>query len=346
MLKDVLQAAAQVFLLAFSTVSSAAAQDFYRGKTIKLVVGASATGGYNLHARTLARYLPKHIPGNPNIIIQNVAGAAGLIGTNQLYNIAKPDGLTLGAIYPALYFEQLAKRPEAKFDWSKFIWIGSTVSSNSLMYMRADTPYKTIEDVRSASTPPKCGATGVTSSAYYMPKLLEDAIGTKFEIVSGYVAGSDIDLAVERGEVMCRAFTVNAFFAREPFITWRKKNFVRVLYQTGSKRDPRLKDVPLFNELMDKYKTPENVRRLTKVVVAADEFGRPLVFPPGVPADRVKIIRDAFSKTINDPALLAEAEKRRLDIDPATGEELDALAKEVMTAPPDVVERVKKLIGM
>ena len=255
--------------------------------------------------------MPKHIPGNPNIIIQNVAGAAGLIGTNQVYNVAKPDGLTLGAIYPALYFEQLAKRPEAKFDWTKFNWIGSTVSSNSHMYMRADTPYKTIEDVRTATTPPKCGATGVTSSAYYMPKLLEDAIGTKFEVVSGYVAGSDIDLAVERGEVMCRAFTINAFFAREPFITWRKKNFVRVLYQTGSRRDPRLKDVPLFNELMDKYKTSENVRRLTKVVLAADEFGRPIVFPPGVPADRVKIIRDAFNKTISDPALLAEAEKRQ-----------------------------------
>ena len=104
------------------------------------------------------------------------AGAAGLIGTNQVYNVAKPDGLTFGAIYPALYFEQLAKRPEAKFDWNKFIWIGSTINSNSLMYMRADTPYKTIEDVRTASTPPKCGATGVTSSAYYMPKLLEDAI--------------------------------------------------------------------------------------------------------------------------------------------------------------------------
>jgi hypothetical protein len=151
---------------------------------------------------------------------------------------------------------------------------------------------------------------------------------------------------VERGEVMCRAFTVNAFFAREPFITWRKKNFVRVLYQTGNKPDPRLKDVPLFNELMDKYKTPETVRRLAKVVLASDEFGRPLVFPPGVPADRVKIIRDAFNKTIKDPALLAEAEKRRLDIDPATGEELDALAKEVMIAPPEIVEKVKKLIGM
>jgi hypothetical protein len=185
----------------------------------------------------------------------------------------------------------------------------------------------------------------VTSSAYYMPKLLEQAIGTKFEIVSGYVAGQDIDLAVERGEVQCRAFTINAFFAREPFITWRKKNFVNVLYQTGSKPDERIKEVPLFNDLMNKYKAQEDTRRLAKVVLASDEFGRPLVFPPGVPADRVKIMRDAFDKTINDPALLAEAKKRRLDIDPATGQELQALAKEVMSATPDIVERVKALIG-
>ncbi|HKY07491.1 MAG TPA: tripartite tricarboxylate transporter substrate-binding protein [Candidatus Binatia bacterium] len=335
------------FVLLFAGwVSSAAAQTpFYQGKTITIIVSTKAGDVYDLYPRLVAEFMPKYIPGNPNFIIQNVAGAAGLIGTNQLYNTAKPDGLTFGATYPALYFEQLVKRPEVKFDWTKFIWIGSTVSSNSLMYMRADTPYKTIDDVRTASTPPKCGATGVTSSAYYMPKLLEDAIGTKFEVVAGYVAGQDIDLAVERGEVMCRAFTVNAYFAREPFITWRKKNFVRVLYQTGNTRDKRLKDVPLFKELMDKYKTPENTRRLANVILAADEFGRPLVFPPGVPPDRVKIIRDAFNKTISDPALLAEAERRRLDIDPAKGEELDALAKEVMAAPPDVIEKVKKLIG-
>jgi tripartite-type tricarboxylate transporter receptor subunit TctC len=334
-------------LLVLITVSAAEAQTpFYQGKTVTIVVGTKAGDVYDLYPRLVAEFLPKYIPGNPNIIIQNVAGAAGLIATNQVYNVAKPDGLTLGAIYPALYFEQLAKRPEVKFDWLKFNWIGSTVNSSSLMYMRADTPYKTIEDVRTASTPPKCGATGVTSSAYYMPKLLEDAIGTKFDVVPGYVAGQDIDLAVERGEVQCRAFTVNAFFAREPFITWRKKSFVRVLYQTGSKRDARLKDVPLFDELMDKYKTAENTRRLARVVVAADVFGRPIVFPPGVPEDRVKIMREAFNKSINDPALRAEAEKRRLDIDPATGEELQSLAKEVMAAPPDVVERVRKLIGM
>jgi tripartite-type tricarboxylate transporter receptor subunit TctC len=335
-----------VFLIIAGWSTSASAQTpFYQGKTITIIVSTKAGDVYDLYPRLVAEFMPKHIPGNPNIIIQNVPGAAGLIGTNQIYNVAKPDGLTFGATYPALYFEQLVKRPEVKFDWTKFIWIGSTINSNSLMYMRADTPYKTIEDVRTASTPPKCGATGVTSSAYYMPKLLEMAVGAKFEVVAGYVAGQDIDLAVERGEVQCRAFTVNAFFAREPFITWRKKNFVNVLYQTGSRPDERIKDVPLFNDLMKKYKTPADVQQLAKVVLGADEFGRPLVFPPGVPADRVKIIREAFDKTINDPALRAEAKRRRLDIDPATGEELQALAKEVMSASPEIVEKVKGLIG-
>ncbi len=319
---------------------------FYQGKTITIVVGTKAGDVYDLYPRMLAPYMTKNIPGNPNIIIQNVAGAASLIAANQVYSLSKPDGLTLGAIYPALYFEQLVKRPEVKFEWAKFNWIGSTVTSNQLMYMRADTPYKTIEDVRAASTPPKCGATGVTSTGYYLPKLLEEAVGTKFEIVSGYQAGQDIDLAVERGEVQCRAFTITAYFAREPFISWRKRGFVRVLFQTGLKRDARVKDAPTIYELMDKYKTPDNVRRLAKVVLASGDFGRPIVAPPGVPADRVKMLREAFNKSVNDPALLAEAEKRQLEMDPGTGEELESLAKDVMSAPPDAVERMKKLLGM
>ena len=319
---------------------------FYQGKTIIIVVGTKAGDVYDLYPRMLAPYMTKNIPGNPNIIIQNVAGAASLIAANQVYSLSKPDGLTLGAIYPALYFEQLVKRPEVKFEWAKFNWIGSTVTSNQLMYMRADTPYKTIEDVRAASTPPKCGATGVTSTGYYLPKLLEEAVGTKFEIVSGYQAGQDIDLAVERGEVQCRAFTITAYFAREPFISWRKRGFVRVLFQTGLKRDARVKDAPTIYELMDKYKTPDNVRRLAKVVLASGDFGRPIVAPPGVPADRVKMLREAFNKSVNDPALLAEAEKRQLEMDPGTGEELESLAKDVTSAPPDAVERMKKLLGM
>jgi tripartite-type tricarboxylate transporter receptor subunit TctC len=318
---------------------------FYKGKTITILVGTKAGDVYDLYPRMLAEFLPKYIPGSPNIIIQNVPGAASLIAANQVYNVAKPDGLTLAAIYPALYFEQLIQRPEVKFDWNKFGWIGSTVTSNHLMYMRADTAYKTIEDVRKASTAPKCGATGVTSTGYYMPKLIEETIGAKFDIVSGYVSGQDIDLAVERGELQCRAFTITAFFAREPFITWRKKSFVNVLFQTGQKRDARVKDAPTIYEMMDKYKTPDAPRRLAKVILASGEFGRPLVVPPGVPADRLKILREAFNKSVKDPGLLAEAEKRRLEMDPGTGEELESLAKEVMSAPPDVVQRVQKMLG-
>jgi hypothetical protein len=154
-----------------------------------------------------------------------------------------------------------------------------------------------------------------------------------------------VDLAVERGEIQCRAFTITAFFAREPFITWRKNGFVNVLMQSGAKRDPRLKDAPTLYELMDKYKTNADGRSLAKVILAAGEFGRPLVTPPGFAADRLQTLRDAFDKTVNDPALKAAAEKRRLDLDPAPGAELEALAKEVMGSSPEVVERVRKLLS-
>ncbi len=331
-------------LLLLSTNVQAQAP-FYQGKTISIAVGTKAGDVYDLYPRLLAEFMPKYIPGAPNIIIQNVPGAASLIAANQVYNVAKPDGLTLGAIYPALYFEQLIKRPEVKFDWNKFGWVGSTVTSNYLMYMRADTPYKTIDDVRKASTAPKCGATGVTSTGYYLPKLMEETIGTKFDIVSGYVSGQDIDLAVERGELQCRAFTITAFFAREPFISWRKRNFVNVLIQTGGKRDARIKDTPTIYEMMDKYKTSDTARSLAKIILASGEFGRPIVTPPGVPADRLKILREAFDKSVKDPALLAEAEKRRLEMDPTTAEELESLAKEVMKASPEVVEKMQKLLG-
>jgi tripartite-type tricarboxylate transporter receptor subunit TctC len=335
-----------VFVALLFWCTAVQAQDsFYKGKTITIIVGTKAGDVYDLYPRMLSDYLTKYIPGNPNVIIQNVPGAASLIAANQVYNVAKPDGLTIGAIYPALYFEQLVKRPEVKFDWNKFGWIGSTVTSNHLMYMRSDTAYKTFEDVRKASTAPKCGATGVTSTGYYMPKLVEELTGAKFDIVSGYVSGQDIDLAVERGELQCRAFTITAYFAREPFITWRKKGFAHLLFQTGQKPDSRVKDAPTIYQLMDKYKAAQGPRSLAKVILASGEFGRPLVTPPGVPAERLKILRDAFDKSMNDPAIKSDAEKRRLELDPASGAELETLAKEVMSASPEVVQRVQKLLG-
>jgi tripartite-type tricarboxylate transporter receptor subunit TctC len=211
--------------------------------------------------------------------------------------------------------------------------------------MRADTPYKTIHDVTKASDPPKCGSTGTGSPSYYLIRLLNDAIGTKFNIVTGYQGGQEIDLAVEKNEVQCRAFTITTFFAREPFHTWRKKNFVRVLTQTGKKRDPRLTEVSTVNELMEEYKTPESTRGLATLMLASGDFGRPIIASPGIPADRVKLLREAFAKTLRDPELLDEAKKKRLEIDPMAGEELEALAKEVLAANKDVIERMEKLLG-
>jgi len=318
---------------------------FYQGKTISIVVGNKAGDVYDLYARLLGHHMPAHIPGNPNIITQNMPGAGSLIAANYVYNVSKPDGLTVGAIYPALYFDQVIGREEVKFDWTKFNWIGSPVTSNLLLYMRADAPYKTMDDVRNASEPPKCGATGSTSFAYYVPKLFEEVIGTKFNIVAGYGSGGDVDLAAERGEVVCRAFSITAFFAREPFHTWRKKGFVRVIAQTGKRRDSRLSDVPTIYELMDRYKSPDSARRLATLVLAAGDFGRPYVLPPGTPGDRVKTLREAFTKTINDRSVIEEAQKKALAIDPTPSEELTALAREVISQPREVVERMRKMLG-
>jgi tripartite-type tricarboxylate transporter receptor subunit TctC len=336
---------ALALLLLFWASALEAQTPFYQGKTITILAGTGAGNVYDLYARLFARHMGKYIPGNPDIIVQNMPGAASMIAANHLYNVSKPDGLTIGAIFPALYFDQIIGRSEVKFDWSKFIWLGSPVKSEHLLYMRGDSPYKSIQDVVKASTPPKCGATGTVSTAYYIPKLLDQTIGTNFEIVLGYKTGTDIDLAVERGEVICRAFTITAFFAREPFFTWVKKNFVRILVQSGRKRDARLKDVPTTYELMDKYKTDDAGRRLANLILAGGEFGRPYVLPPNTPADKVKIIREAFAKTIQDEAVVADAKKKKLEIDPSTAEELETLAKEVIDQPPEIVEKMKKLLG-
>ena len=343
--KRIISAVAVVVLAFLYSPQGQAQAPFYKGKTITILAGTGAGNVYDIYARLFSRHMAKYIPGNPNMIVQNMPGAASMIAANHLYNVSKPDGLTIGAIFPALYFDQVIGRSEVRFDWSKFIWLGSPVKSEHLLYMRADSPYKTTDDVVKASTPPKCGATGTTSTAYYIPKLLDQTIGTNFEIVLGYKTGTDIDLAVERGEVICRAFTITAFFAREPFFTWIKKQFVRILVQTGRKRDARLKDVPTVYELMDKYKTDDAGRRLANLILAGGEFGRPYVLPPNTPADKVKILREAFAKTIQDEAMVADAKKKKLEIDPSTAEELETLAKEVIDQPPEIVEKMKKLLG-
>jgi tripartite-type tricarboxylate transporter receptor subunit TctC len=199
--------------------------------------------------------------------------------------------------------------------------------------------------VRKAKEAPKCSATSTGTSGHFIPKLLEEAVGAKFTVVMGYQGGAEQDLAFERGEVVCRALSIPTFFAREPFTTWRKKNMVRILLQTGRKRDPKMPDVPTIHELMNEYKTTASTRSLVKAVLASGDLGRPFVTPPAIAADRLKLLRDAFRKTMSDPAFLADVKARKFEIDPDYGEELETLAKEIVSQPREIIERMKKLLS-
>ncbi len=333
-------------LIALASSSVIHAQEnFYQGKTIRIIVGSAPGGGYDLWPRMMAPYYSQHIPGKPDIIVQNMPGAGSVIAANHIYNVAKPDGLTLGGMVPAIYFDQLIGRKEVQFDYAKFSWIGSPEQNDILHFIRSDTPYRTIEDLRNAKEPPRCGSSGTGTTGHYFPRLLEEVFGVKTKIVDGYPGGSEIDLAVERGEVHCWSPVVATFFGREPYLGWHKRGFVRVIVQTGKKRDPRLADVPTIWELMDRHKTPEATRRLVPVVIAGVGLGRPILAGPGVPAEHVKILRQAYARTLADPALLAEAKKRNWEVNPLTGEELESLAKEVIAQPPQVIERMKWVLG-
>jgi tripartite-type tricarboxylate transporter receptor subunit TctC len=318
----------------------------FQGKTVRIIVGYQAGDTHDLWARAYARHMGKHLPGSPTFVVQNMPGAGTMVAANHLYGVAKPDGLTLGSIAPGLYLAQLTGSKEVKFDWAKFSWIGTPEHNGTLLFMRADAPFKSIEDIRKAKEAPKCSATGVGTSGHLIPRLLEETLNLKFQIVTGYPGGADQDLALERGEVQCRAITVAAYFGREPFVSWYKKGFVRILIQTSRKRHPRIAEVPTLWEYLDKEIGADSQRRLAVVALGAGGFGSwPIVSTPNLPPAILKSLREAYAKTLQEPDLLDEAKKRGWEMRPVGGEELAMLAKEVSAQPADVVERMKKLIG-
>jgi tripartite-type tricarboxylate transporter receptor subunit TctC len=274
-----------------------------------------------------------------------MGGAGGVIAANYVYNVAKPDGLTLGFVNPAIYIDQLIGAKEVKFDWAKFSWIGSPEQIDQVLFMRSDMPYKTVESLRTAAEPPRCAALARAGLGYFLPKLLEEGLGVKLNMVLGYGGGGEMNLAIEKGEVHCRAGTVSAYVGREPTRTWIKTGFVRALVQSGEKRYPKLPDVPTIYELMDANKTADETKRLARVLLSPGDLGRPIISSPGVPAERIKTLREAFTKAMNDPALIADADKRKWDLDPTNGDRLEATAKEVMVQPREVIEKVKKVLG-
>lgn len=320
------------------------AQGFYEGQTVRVVVFGTAGGANDLWARLVGRYMPKHIPGTPAFIVQNMPGAAGIIATNYLYAVAKPDGLTIGLIGPALYQAQIVGQPEVKFNWANFGWIGTGEKSAYQVYIRTDAGYKELDDIKRATEPPRCAETAIGSMNYAYIRLIDEVFQAKFKPVLGYKGGGEMNLAIERGEAVCRATTVSALLTTEPPRRWLKTGFIRVLVQSGKQRHPALSEVPTIWELAEKHAVGEEDRQLIRLVLAAAEFGRPFVAPPGFVKLQLALVREAFLKTMRDPEFLKEAAKAGLEISPGHGDELERLAREIVAVSPRTAQRLKNVL--
>jgi len=321
-----------VFSLLFllSPVFSQAAE--FSGKTLTIVVGYKPGGGYDRYARLLGKHLPRYIPGNPTIVIQNMPGANSIISANHLYSVAKPDGLTIGTFNNALVVAQLIKVEGVRYDIAKFSWIGSVASDAVILALRSDLPYRTAEDLRRAKEI-IIGTTGPGSSTHDFPSLLKEFAGINLKLVPGYSSSSDIMLAIERKEVDGRAGSYDSII---PFID---RGLVRPVLRNRLSV-PGIEKLPVDEELAT---TPKG-KAVMAINAAPTAIYRPYVAPPGTPADTMKVLRDAFAKVTMDRELLAEAKKTKMGIDYTPAEQVLKVIHEVLNQPPEITKELSKYI--
>src|SRR5918995_3319089 len=292
-------------MFAFPLADQAGAQsveNFYRGKTISVVVGYTAGGGYDLYARALARHMGRHIPGNPGFVVNNMPGAGSLTAANYLYNVAPKDGSVIGTIGRGLPMEPLIGKTQVQFDATKFTWIGSGTNEISVCVVSSKAPVKTWEDV--LTTPVTVGGEGSGSDPDTFAILMRNLLGAKLQLVTGYPGGAEITLAIERGEVDGRCgWSLSAINATRP--DWIKAKKLTFLLQMSLERNAELPDVPAVVEKA----TDQRQKDILKLVFARQIIGRPFLGPPGIPDDRKEALRKAFDATMKDSDFLADAEK-------------------------------------
>jgi tripartite-type tricarboxylate transporter receptor subunit TctC len=328
-------------ILALCPISLAHAQspaDFYKGKTIDLYIGYSAGGGYDVYARALARHMTRFVPGNPTIVPKNMPGAGSLVLANWLYNVAARDGTAFGTIGRGTAFDPLLGSTKAQFDAAKFNWIGSMNDEVSVCVAWHTTGITSLEQVMEKEL--TVGGTGPAADTDQFPKVLNATIHTKFKIIAGYPGGNDIDLAMERGEVMGRCgWSWSSVIATHK--QWFDERKINVLVQLSLSKHGDLPNVPL---VMDFAKTDEE-RQIFKLVFARQPMGRPFLAPPGIPADRTAALRKAFMDTMKDPGFLAEAEKMKLEINPVSGEAVQQIVQEVYQTPKAIAAAAADMVN-
>lgn len=330
---------AAALILALTRVAAANdVEDFYRGRTLTVLISYSVGGGYDLYARLLAHYLGRHIPGNPNVVPQNMPGAGGLRAANYLFSAAPKDGSMIGTFSRSIPTMPLVTPQDAHFDGRKFSWIGSMSSDTSLCLTGVKSKVKTFNDM--LTMPVVMGGQFAAADSDIYAHLYKNIFGAKIKLVSGYPGTNDITLAMERGEVdgIC-GLSWGTLKVAHP--DWMKNKSVNLLVQAALKKDPELPDVPLALDLID---DPQK-KQILYITFAPQQIGRPFAAPPGIPADRHAALSKAFDDTMKDPALLAEAAREKMDIAPMTGVEVGELVDKLYAIPPDVIAKASKAIA-
>jgi tripartite-type tricarboxylate transporter receptor subunit TctC len=309
-------ATAVVCLMLVSGAAMAAAP-FYQNKVVRITVGFSAGGGFDLWARLIARHIGKHIPGNPTVVVENITGAGGLIQVNQFYKGTKADGLTMGHINGGLILSQMVGQPGYEFDSQKFIYIGSSYKENDVYVFNKKSGITSAEKWRTSSVPVKIGGLVPGNSLDNTDRVIKDILGFPTQIITGYKGSADIRVAVESGELAGGPTSFDSFWT-----TWKKSvdsgEMALVLQATAKP----LKEIPNIPRIIDFAKTDEQKKFVQLIVHDANDYSRPFAFPPGTPRDRVETMRTAFQETVKDTEFLAELDKMKLSFDYTSGEEM------------------------
>jgi hypothetical protein len=326
-------------LMAFGPAAVAdEAADFYHGRTITVIVGFGAGGGYDLYARLLAHYLGNHIAGQPNVVVQNMEGAGSVRAANYVYSVAPKDGTVIAAVNQNMPMYQMLGGAGAQFNAADINWLGSMASSNGTLYTWYQSGIRTLEDAKARDV--LLGGAGTTSDSYIYPTLLNGLLGTRFKVINGYAGTKEIHLALERGEVMGRGGNTWASLMSSNQ-DWVDQKKINILVQIGFKSEPEITQVPL---LIDLVRSPPE-KQIVTVVTLPTALGYTHWLAPEVPAGRMKLLREAYDTTLQDKAFLAEAGQHAMMIRPQTGAEIEALIKQAAAVPKPVLERTAQLLG-
>jgi tripartite-type tricarboxylate transporter receptor subunit TctC len=326
--------------LLLSIFQPGVAQDFYKDKTIRFIVGQAAGGGYDTYTRTIARYMGKYIPGHPTIVVDNMTGAGSLAAANYVYGNARPDGLTVGNWNSAFVLNQALGDPNVRFDARKFGWIGAPGKGVPVCLIMGFTGLKTFDEILKSGKPIKMGGTAPGSHSIDLPLMLNKMLGTKFQVVSGYPGTSQIRLALQRREVDGQCTNWDSVVSTQKDLLDARGDDKMIPFLVHARlNDPEIKNVPLFNEAL---KDESNISTY-KAYMAQMEYQRPLTVSPGTPKERLEILRRGFKATLADPEFSAQASKSRLEISYVSGEEIEKIVNEVLSISPKIKENLQFL---